>query len=334
MTTDSNIFHLDDYTRLQQNDNNGYILPEIVLSAIRLLCSEIGYDESTTKDTYINQHNSQVENVTNTQSKSFKPKEREYRDHAAKQKQDTWKTKSDFKATKFAVLDGSQEIINNIRILMNKINESNRVAKIAEIVVKIQELIEESSPDDLDENMNNVFNIIYDIIMSSSMMPEIHANIISALYTEYRETFYGHLVKKIGKYIESFPNIVDVDPNQDYDAFCALSTEIIYMKKSTSVFCEIAKLGTIEILNMAVLHKIIDNLIKNVVDSIMVKEKQKAVEEMTEALILYFAILGKNAAAIKAENMETFIKISSYKSGETPGLSSRTKFKYMDLVGK
>ena len=64
------------------------------------------------------------------------------------------------------------------------------------------------------------------------------------------------------------------------------------------------------------------------------KEKQKAVEEMTEALILYFAILGENAAAIKAENMETFIKISSYKSGETPGLSSRTKFKYMDLVGK
>ena len=44
---------LEDYTRLQQNGNNGYVLPELVLAAIQQLCLEIGYDESGSQQRYI-----------------------------------------------------------------------------------------------------------------------------------------------------------------------------------------------------------------------------------------------------------------------------------------
>ena len=51
------VYNLDDYTRIQIDNNNGYLLPDQVIDSIRTLCAEIGYDINTTKDTYINQHN-------------------------------------------------------------------------------------------------------------------------------------------------------------------------------------------------------------------------------------------------------------------------------------
>ncbi len=328
------VLHLDDYTRLQQNNNNGYVLPETVLSAIRVLCSEIGYDETLTKDTYINQHNAKSESTSaNSSSKQVKSKDREYRAHP-KTKQDTWKTKTEFKATKFAVLDNVGEIINEIRILMNKLNESNKETKIAEIVEKLKDLMDECDEDNLEENTKKVFTIIYDIAMSSSIMPELYAQIISTIYGEYTSSFRDFLASQIDKYINSFLNIVDIDPNQDYDGFCALMTQTNYRKKTSSVFCEIAKLDKIDILNLDIVSGLVRQLIVRVVESIELKERQKEVEEITESLVIYFASLGEKAASLKAENLATFNAISTYKTSDKPGLNSRTKFKYMDLIGK
>lgn len=335
MSSAAIVLHLDDYTRLQHNNNNGYVLPESVLSAIRVLCSEIGYDETLTKDTYINQHNAKAESTSaNTSAKQFKSKDREYRAHPSKTKQDTWKTKTEFKATKFAVLDSVGEIINEIRILMNKLNESNKETKIAEIVDKLKDLMDECDEDNLEENTKKVFTIIYDIAMSSNIMPELYAQIISTIYGEYTSSFRDFLASQIDKYSNSFLNIVDIDPNQDYDGFCALMTQTNYRKKTTSVFCEIAKLDKIEILNLDIVSGLVRQLITRVVESIELKERQKEVEEITESLVIYFASLGEKAAALKAENLATFTAISTYKTSDKPGLNSRTKFKYMDLIGK
>jgi len=334
-TLQPTILHLDDYTRLQHNNNNGYVLPESVLSAIRVLCSEIGYDESLTKDTFINQHNAKTEtSSSNTSAKQFKSKDREYRAHPSKAKQDTWKTKTEFKATKFAVLDSVGEIINEIRILMNKLNESNKETKITEIVDKLKDLVDECDEDNLEENTKKVFTIIYDIAMSSNIMPELYAHIISTIYAEHTSSFRDFLTSQIEKYVESFYNIVDIDPNQDYDGFCALMTQTNYRKKVSSVFCEIAKSRKVEILDINVVSALIQQLIARVVESIELKERQKEVEEITESLVIYFAGLGEKASALKAENLATFTAISTYKTSDKPGLNSRTKFKYMDLIGK
>jgi hypothetical protein len=42
----------------------------------------------------------------------------------------------------------------------------------------------------------------------------------------------------------------------------------------------------------------------------------------------------ESAATLKTKHLETFVAISGYKTSEKPGLNSRTKFKYMDLIGK
>jgi hypothetical protein len=334
-TTKMPIYNLDDYTRIQIDNNNGYMLPDQVIESIRTLCAEIGYDINTTKDTYINQHNAGHQHTPTVsgggESKQFKS--RDNRGPPARAKPDNWKSKSDFKVSKFAVLDGIQEIESEIRSLINKINDTNRDAKTSEICDKIDDLVSESS-DDLAENMNKIFNTIYDIIMSNAAMPETYAMLLSTIYSKYTDYVHDGLVSRIESYKASFKDIVEVDPNQDYDAFCAFTTQNIARKKASAVFATVSKLNTIPVLDATNIQSIIRIMITDVSTSISSKEKQKEVEEATENLITYFTILGELAAPIKAEYMPLFKEITQYKTGEKPGLNARTKFKYMDIVGK
>jgi hypothetical protein len=327
MTTTTAIYNLDDYTRLMFDNNGGYVLPDTVVDAIRTLCAEIGYDAGATQDTYINQHNA---TAPTTATKTFKPREQQ----RGRAKPDNWKAKSDFKVSKFAVLDDTEEILNEIRVFINQINDTNRDKKIGEICEKIDKLETDSAEDDLDENMARVFNLIYDTSMSNNQMTETYAVLLSAVYTKYTSHFQDALDKKIAAYSDSFTNIVEVDPNQNYDAFCDFTTQNIVRKKASSVFAEIAKMNTIPALNADYATATIRTMIQNVMSAISFKEKQKEVEETTENLIVYFAILGKIAAPLKAEYMGTFTEITNYKTSDKPGLNARTKFKYLDIVGK
>lgn len=335
-TTKMPIYHLDDYTRIQMDNNSGYMLPDQVIESIRTLCAEIGYDINTTKDTYINQHNAGHQHTPTVSGGGAEPKQfksRDSRGPPSRAKPDNWKSKSDFKVSKFAVLDGIQEIESEIRSLINKINDTNRDAKTSEICDKIDDLVSESS-DDLAENMNKIFNTIYDIIMSNAAMPETYALLLSTIYAKYTDYVHDALVSRIEAYKASFKDIVEVDPNQDYDAFCAFTTQNIARKKASAVFATVSKLNTIPVLDATNIQSIMRIMIADVSSSISSKEKQKEVEEATESLITYFTILGELAAPIKAEYMPLFKEITQYKTGEKPGLNARTKFKYMDIVGK
>ncbi len=335
-TTKMPIYHLDDYTRIQMDNNSGYMLPDQVIESIRTLCAEIGYDINTTKDTYINQHNAGHQHTPTVSGGGAEPKQfksRDSRGPPSRAKPDNWKSKIDFKVSKFAVLDGIQEIESEIRSLINKINDTNRDAKTSEICDKIDDLVSESS-DDLAENMNKIFNTIYDIIMSNAAMSETYALLLSTIYTKYTDYVHEALVSRIEAYKASFKDIVEVDPNQDYDAFCAFTTQNIARKKASAVFATVSKLNTIPVLDATNIQSIMRIMIADVSSSISSKEKQKEVEEATESLITYFTILGELAAPIKAEYMPLFKEITQYKTGEKPGLNARTKFKYMDIVGK
>lgn len=327
MTTTAVIYNLDDYTRLMFESNNAYVLPDVVTDAIRTLCAEIGYDAGATQETYINQHNATAPTTT---AKTFKPREQQ----KGRGKPDNWKTKSDFKVSKFAVLDDTEEILNEMRVFINQINDANRDKKIGEICEKIDKLETDSAEDDLEGNMARVFNLIYDTSMSNNRMTETYALLLSAIYSKYTSHFQDALDKKIAAYSASFTNIVDVDPNQNYDAFCDFTTQNIARKKASSVFAEIAKMNTIPALNTEYAIATIRTMVQNVVSAISFKEKQKEVEETTENLIVYFAVLGEIAAPLKAEYMGTFTEITTYKTSDKPGLNARTKFKYLDIVGK
>ena len=75
--------------------------------------------------------------------------------------------------------------------------------------------------------------------------------------------------------------------------------------------------------------KITEDLLTHIFEIVENAEKQKEVEEITENIVIIFSHFVKE---LKEQFKPIFEKLASPE--KKPGLSSRTKFKYMDLIGK
>ena len=123
-------------------------------------------------------------------------------------------------------------------------------------------------------------------------------------------------------------NIVDVDSNEDYDAFCEFTAKNNNRKNTTNLLCEIAKTERFNFIRVADIQKITEDLFAHILASIDLADKQREVEEITENIVVIFSHFG---ATFKPAFKDALDTLSTIKK---PGLSSRTKFKYMDIVGK
>lgn len=323
MTTKT--YNMTEFERIGRTD---YSLPENVLVSIRNLCSFVGYAENT-QNTYINQYNV---NAPTTTTSSYQKKSNDNMVRTIKKPKETneWK-RPVFHATVFAEVNDTQAIINDIRVGLNKIKESNceeNIAMFIEKIDKIQESIDFGDDCELTEKMQQVFDIIYGICISNKMFSKIYATVLTRLCQKYNSHFNQMLDTKITEYLASMQNIVDVNANENYDAFCESTAKNTTRKNITNLFCEIAKMGEYENIQVASIVKMTTDMLTQIFDSIELVEKQKEVEEITENIVIIFSHFNKE---LKELFKPMFEQLSSLKK---PGLTSRTRFKYMDFVGK
>lgn len=334
------------YDDLMFNLNGGYILPECVLSAIKVLCDEIGYTGSTQQNTYVNQYNANVMPAEKPQ------KPNDWNGGNSKNNRkigggsnnnrngggggNEWKIKSGFALTKFAALDNSQQLIGDIRTDMNKLSEKNLAAKLETLKKHVNEIMDSSDSDNDSENETqpptNKISKIMDVIYASSVnnkLPLLYSRAYETVHEMYPEEVNAFIEDKLKKHADSMENIIDVS-EKDYDKFCEFNLENNIRKNFTTLLCEIAKQGKISIVSVERMTGMLSNLLEQVLAKIDNKIKQKEVEEITENLVIIFTSLGKLIE--KEKYLPSIQTIVGYKSGEKPGLSSRTKFKYMDLL--
>lgn len=311
------------------NQNNGYVLPDHVLSAIQVLCAEIGYTGST-PNTYVNQYNANVPEKPKTKDEWNNNKKPANRNASG----NDWKVKSGFAITKFAALDDSQQLINEIRTDMNKLSDKNLLAKLENLKKHVNEIMDLSDSESEDGNTEttNKFTKIMNVIHLASVnnkLPLLYSQVYETMFSEYPAEVAAFINAKIEKHLESMTNIIDVS-EKDYDRFCEFNLENTSRKNTTALLCEIAKRAKIDIVSIDRMSVMVANLLEQVLAKMEHKIKQKEVEEITENVVIIFTSLGK---LVEKEKYLPFIQtIVGYKSGEKPGLSSRTKFKYMDLL--
>ena len=290
-----------------------YELPENVLVSIRTLCSLVGYAE-TTQNTYINQYNANAPSTTAVQKKSG-GSGRQLGSKKPKETNNEWK-RPVFKATVFAEVDDTQALINDIRVGLNKIKEANcdeNIAMFIEKIDKIQESIDFGDDCELTDKMQQVFDTIYTICISNKMFSKIYATVLVRLCQNYSSHFNEMLETKMVEFLATMQNIVDVNATR---------------KNMTNLFCEIAKFGEYENIQVATIVKMTTDLLNQILESVELVEKQKEVEEITENIVIIFSHFEKE---LKEQFKPIFEQLSSLKK---PGLTSRTRFKYMDFVGK
>ena len=326
-------YTLKDFEVIGNKEN---VLSPETLNIIKKLCEIVGVPTETT--TYVNQYNNNNSAATNHNNKQSK--DTEYRGdkfYKAKRAQKTggdgWKNSSGFKVSKFADLNNNDAIISEIRTLMNKLtaaNQSSKIVSIREKFVELQDVLEDS---DDKSDLIKALSTIYTITVSNTSYMDTYINVWNNLFADFQQEIDELLLSKIDDYKESLNNIIDVD-SKNYDEFCDFTAKNTTRTNTTHFLGKLVN-SEVSTFSRDNLISLLDMMTKQIEAAIETKERQTEVEQLTENVVIIFSTLRAGTDASVFENYLPWLKqITSYKTGEKPGLPPRSKFKYMDLIGK
>ena len=249
-----------------------------------------------------------------------------------------WETVRSFKTTKIEVKKGIEKNINEIRILLNKISNKNydtQKTLIKDSIVEFLKLNEElgqelKEDEDKEEDINKLVKSIFDIISTNKFFSELYAK----LYKELMESFgffHDILHKNIDKYKESIQYIVFVDPNKDYDGFCANTKQNDNRKAMAQFILNMYKNNVLEV---DVILDILTFLLQKSTEYIDIENRINEVEEITENI---YILVANSPTLLVNDNWKTnilpvIISISQKKIKDHKSLSNRIIFKYMDII--
>lgn len=260
----------------------------------------------------------------------------------------SWENVRNFKTTKIEKKEGIDKKINDIRICLNKISAKNYDTQKETIFSHIQSFLNDSEEEEVEpiteessgsvrkDALQKVATAIFDIASTNKFFSEIYAKLykslveVSPMFNDVLQTFVSH-------FMDSLQEIKYVDPNTDYDAFCAYNKQNDKRKASAVFLIHMMK---VNILTVSQVVPILSNLVAKIEENMETVNRLNEVEEMTEVLFLFLqeGYLFLSSSSWTPENMpidSIFTKIrafATYKIKEKASLSSRVIFKYMDLV--
>jgi hypothetical protein len=278
-----------------------------------------------------------------------------------------WESLRNFKTTKVEEsVKGFDKYLNDIRIALNKISVNNYAIQKEVIVQKISDLqkqFAESKPiimsmskydaldweeeeeeeieahpigpdssSEKDANLISIGNAIFEIASSNKFFSELYAELYQEL-AQIFPVFNKIACDFLGTYMESLPKISYVDPNVDYDGFCAYTKENDVKKATSTFIMNLMKKGVIPLVSVIdVVLRLYDILLEH----IQMAGKLNEVEELAEN----WAILitnGKDTILTKHDIWSSKIvpsikELSQMKPKEMPSLSNRVIFKWMNIL--
>ena len=249
------------------------------------------------------------------------------------QKVEDWSAVRSHKVTKIAdVKEGTEKTIKDIRIALNKFSNKNADTQHQNIVQLINQVISESK--EVEEDTKKVINIIFDIVSSNIFYSALYAKLYKDLIVLF-PIFGEKLTDIIAKYKDSFNQIRIADPNADYDGFCenvksndlrrAMTTFIINLMKNDAM-------PEIDVLDIIIYLE--ELVIKFAEES----DKSAVIEEITENI--FILIIENKKTLHKADiwvnviipNIHTISKLRKTDAAKYKSMTSRSTFKYMDII--
>ena len=242
-----------------------------------------------------------------------------------------------FKATKLEKREGIEEKYSVLRSTLNKItlkNYESLIAIITEIVNSVMGEGEDDSDDEDAENVDNdsymnIANIVLDIVKKVGAGHEVYVLVFKDMIKLY-PSFITQITEFVTKYNNSFNDIIDIDANQHYDAYCELVKANDY-RRSNSKF--VVKLTEYNLLEQDELLGMIEGLFDKVLTNIDKEKQTVLIEEVTENIFIFmvnsFSFL--HHLPRWSNLIERLNQCSKLKAKDHQSISSRIVFKYMDI---
>jgi len=243
-----------------------------------------------------------------------------------------WELMRSFKPTKIESKTGIDKRLNDIRIALNKISAAN-YEKQRDAIFGLVNGYFESEEEKTTANTKRISKTIFEIASTNKFYSEMYAKLYKEL-VDAHSVFYELLEELIAGFIAMDTIPVYVDPDTDYDGFCAYSKACEIRKSTTTFIVNCFKLGIIADSSvMDILSEFVKFVKDKRTDSSFTKSVEEVVENIYIIATMCIAELTKNAKWCEYA-LPTIRQFVADKSNDFPGMSNRAVFKLMDVVDK
>ena len=241
-----------------------------------------------------------------------------------------WLKKEPFKATVIEKSAGIEELLDNLRGVLNKLTTNNLAQHQENIVKIINEIIsddiEETDTDKYTKIMNCFFKIVINNRFYSEVYVELFIFILNnfILFEEYRNYF-------VDQYKDLMNDFTYADPNDDYNKYCEIN-KLNENRKAilTFIIYSIKK----ELYSFDIINDILDYYF----DKIGSTKQQLSAVQINEEIIENVFVIYSDGKDILLNEVSRYALISKVKDLTTiklsanKGFSNRMKFKCMDIM--
>jgi len=322
-------YNYDDFVNIM-NDRFEYKLPEMVIDKIQNLEKELEVYITTISLVQNNDNDKHYKKSgqfnSGSQNKKYKTL------HGKKILDDDWENVRKtiaFKPSKIVEKEGIEKILNDIRVSLNKISVKNYESQRDNIIENINNIMKNEN-ENKENDMELIVNSIFEIAINNKFLSELYAELYKELCNNFPQ-FISIIDVFINQYKDGVKEIIYVEPTLDYDKYCNYN-KTNDKRKSLSLFMvNLMKKDLISKETLFCLIKYLQDLVFEYMDEV---NKINEIEEITENL--FIMITTSKSDCYSEEKwviiMENIKLCSQLKVKDKKSLSSRSIFKYMDIL--
>jgi hypothetical protein len=310
-------------------NNNKYVVTEEVNSILELLKTDVSSYATLNEERPVKKYNDKNSDHKNRYKKINNHYDGSHNiDEILETK---WDKQQIFKGIKKEEKIGIDKYIDEIRILLNKISDKNYQTNKDSIIQKIKHCLQDN--EESNDDIKRVVTVLFDIAKSNKFYSQIYAKLYKELIDNF-PFFNDTVVPFVNQFMDSLNTLVYVDSSVDYDGFCNYNKMNENRRASMAFIVNLMKNNVelpIHILDI-VIH--FQNLALTFVDE---ENRVNEVDEITEVLNIVILMINDTYKSHDKWISDILPKIkmfSSFKIKEKVSLSSRSIFKYKDIVDK
>jgi hypothetical protein len=249
-----------------------------------------------------------------------------------------WESIRTFHATKIETKSGIDGVFDKLRVQLNKISDKNYEEMKGNIIGLLDALVEDgASPED----MSKIGNSLFDIAANNRFYSKLYADLYAELIQKY--AIMGQVFQENYRtFLQQFENVECGDPDKDYDEFCRINKVNECRRALSLFFVNLTKNGILTKMQLvSTLHTLFMQMFKQV----QVAGMQNEVNELAEIIgIIYSKQLLAECSKEEGNVVQTQMRVEGLTIEEAiktiatskpkvyPSLSSKTKFKFMDIL--
>jgi len=246
-----------------------------------------------------------------------------------------WNSGKTFKVTTKVVKEGTEKLLTDIRISLNKLSNKNMETQQEQIIQNIEKILEETQ--EKVQDINKIAKIIFDTAVSNKFYSELYADLYNNLIAKFDTVFKDQLGDLLNNYKVSINDINFVDPNKDYDGYCEYTKKNDVRKAITTFIVNLVKKNILSETDILGIIMYLEDLVFKYAEE---EGRTNELEEIVENL--FILITQSEAVLTNAEfwlekiipNIHELSKLRKKDASKYKSMTSRATFKLMDIIDK